>query len=357
MRNKKKNTKNKVSAKKQQGEKINLLESIENTFDMINEPEFDGFYFYPDELIQKAILAQAEVKNKNLSDDDGLEILNNMLWGNYDDLFLKELYDRLSRLRSRAILSKNSQLAQRAEAVLQLIPPEKPKSPFITRCGLIHALLIRNMELGKRLIEISLSLNDVSDEHDMSLLNLHEKNQFLEQEMEKLKAEFPGLEDYLKRIAEKHEIVEEIGYMMLEGSIILYIYHEKQVKNAAKKIKKIFTKEFNQDIPEGDLSLALDLLDDDELLQLNAQMTKYALRLINAQLIENMEEAFREIVKSEDLDDELFSRLNTLLEIFPHLDEEEILFLSTTALMSELHNYFEQQYGEKDRPGNIFSLK
>ena len=347
----------KAKKKSSKKEKIeNLLAKARKTENLINESEFDGFYYQPTQIYE-IILDNVKEDEENLPDFNKIIKSKNIIKEldsllDYD--FFNEFIERLQKLIHRAQSKKDLKIAKKVQPIMELFDLN-PSLNYLLEIGLFRKILNRNFELGLRITQL---MKSVTENGKVPLIDsVNGKSGTISEGLAQIAEHFPGFEDYLNEELSFPESVTEVADILIKGEVYLGIFSGEEIKRANEELKQVVTQKFNVTVPGEIVFSVVPLLSEEQMTLFNMEVEKYAINLINEELLESIYDEILELIEEEELEDELLDLFDEFLDDFVTLKFSGLVLIVMAILLSEMHIY----YNEKNDPNgpypdNMFTL-
>ncbi|WP_150109228.1 hypothetical protein [Caldithrix abyssi] len=343
-----------------------ILAEASDTADLIDQPEFDGFYLNPIDMILKAMEADKVVrkrakKKKHIEDRVAAEILTLIEYLSESfltDRFIDDLFIRVYDLNERAEMENDSELICKTDAILELLELDSMDS-YIIHCGLYQSIIMRSYDLGRRILEMvvenvqknGVALDDPADLVEHIAIN--------GDKLLRLEDEFPGLTEYLINEIPENPDLDFMVSLLLSGTLFLDIFFEEDLEEGYRIVKNMLQNKLGLAIADGGIFEALSELSEEQMDDLYMAVEKHLAPLISDELIEEMYNSFEYLLDKIDPEDrtseEVYEALEYIVEEFDFLSEDAITLLIVSAFLGELDIYI-QSKNNNNFPDNILKL-
>jgi hypothetical protein len=224
---------------------MDLMMAIVNTYDLIEEPEFEEIIVSPlqcveifSEVGEKMGIGTPEFER--LSEDEQEERNLNLLETVTRRLFTNELRQQLitalNTLRLRLKTTGRQQDVPRVAALQLFLGDRKSKEMWPT-LGLVQAIVQRSLEAGFELLEASSEVLNVTEGDTTGEAGLLERiGSATKQKLETVLDKVPGLSGFLEREADK--IWDEGTDAIFEGNLVLNLFTPEELEPGLQIIKE-----------------------------------------------------------------------------------------------------------------------
>jgi len=330
------------------------LESAADTKQLINEPEFDGFYFKAIEMAQLVghVLGLSSVfEIMTLEDSEKkseiLQFIEDLLETSF---FFEEFGDRLENLIERAVEQGNKELVDKAIPVLRVVDMELPFKKYFW-VGLFTALLDRNVNFGLKLID-SFQAELGKDKED-NLLDIDEMDKDVSNPFVELEDEFPGVLEYLDELMNGSDFLAEVAELFISGKIILGIFTKEQLEEGNQVIKEYLAENFNIQFPSNAFFSGLNQINEQQFIEFQYFLSKLMENFLTEDLIDEIFDRLDEVLNLE-IEDDLFDPLDEFLDRYYDYGYAELLMILSSIFLGEMQDYFINESDDRQGPANIF---
>ncbi len=339
--------------KKKRFDVADYLEMAADTEHLINEPEFDAFYFKAIEMAQLIgnVLGLSSVSDIMTLEDSEKRMEVSLIIEELleSSLFFEEFGDRLEILIDRAVQEGKNELADKAASVLRLVEMDLTLGVYFL-VGLFKALLDRNVNLGLKLVNIFQS--DMGKNLVAQLSDISEMEENVPEPYGDLEKEFPGALEYLDELINNSNLLNEVAELFVSGNIILGIFTEEQLEEGNKVIKEYLAENFNVQFPVNAFFSGLNQLNEQQFVEFQYFLNRLMENFLTDELIDEIFDRIDEVM-SQDIEDDLYDLLDEFLGQLDEYSYPELLMFLSSIFLGEMQDYFINESDDRQGPANI----
>jgi hypothetical protein len=212
-----------------------LLAPVLGSEELVDEPEFDGIYFHPNQSVYTfvEITEERELEPDEFDDlpeeeqdDLNLAMLQEMTNRLLTEDLAQEIIDALERLRQRARREGQDKLVAQAAAILAFLGEAEVRSGVWTAVGLVQGLAQRSLSAGFEMVAIVGQMEESGEVPAWITEQAPFPEEFSKspvvQEVEAVLERYPGLVEFM---AEENERLWEEGMEALfSGELYLELF-------------------------------------------------------------------------------------------------------------------------------------